>query len=110
MKLSKCEFVCPFCRKTRITFADANKLELRKSGAHIQEIFPPEYFDATYREILISNICSNCQLSVFRDPEDEEEPELVLFDAEDGTKEVNEVENRIREMYENAEADDNISY
>ena len=103
MTLNKYYFNCCFCGKTRITFADPERLDKYANGALTQEAFPPRYFDAIYREVLKTNICSNCQLNVFRDPEDEEEPKLVLFDAEDGTKEVDEVENRIREMYENAE-------
>ena len=103
MTLKKYQFFCYFCGKYKITFADPERLAKIENGALPQEAFPFRYFKLTYREILISNMCSKCQLEVFRDPEDEEEPELVLFDAEEGTKEVDEVENRIREMYENAE-------
>lgn len=103
MTLKKYLIHCYFCGEYRITFADPERVAKIENGALIQEAFPPRYFDATYREILISSICSKCQLKVFKDPEDEEEPELVLFDAEEDTKEVDEVEDRIREMYEDAE-------
>src|SRR5574344_1948404 len=95
--LKRHEFTCPFCGGHRVTFITEEKQEeLRNREKLIQEIFSPSIFDATYREIFVSKICSKCQISTFGgDPKDKP------FDVEENDK-TDELEARISTMYENA--------
>ena len=66
INLRRHEFKCPFCGEERVTFIAEDKLnEIKSREKLMQEIFNPEYFDATYREIFISGICSECQSFTF---------------------------------------------
>ena len=97
MNLVEYEFTCPFCNKNKITFISDEKLEdIKRREKLIQEIFNPQFFPATYREIFVSKICSSCQVDVF-DSDKNEKP----FDVNIGEN-TTELESRISEMYENA--------
>lgn len=96
-RLKTHEFTCPFCNDARITFVSEEKEnEIRAREKRMQEIFSPQFFDATYREIFISHICSNCQRGVFGGNEKD-----LTFDVNENEK-TDELEARIMDMYENA--------
>ena len=103
--LVRTEFTCPFCGKDKVTFIDPDRYELWKNGAYIQEAFDQRYFDATYREIIKTNLCSECQAAVFRDPDApmDEQEEIVYWDAEPNTKAEEELERKLTEIYDNAD-------
>lgn len=99
VKLKPLEFRCPFCGHDRVTFITEEKFnELVAREKNMQDIFNPEYFASTYREILISKLCSECQAETFMSPESKKNP----FDA-DIDADTTALEARISEMYENAE-------
>lgn len=60
-----------------------------------QNIFNPAYYDAAYREIFVSNMCTKCQNeSDIFDPSDK------IFDV--GINEsISSIEHNIEKMYEN---------
>ena len=98
MNLKRIEFTCPFCSRDRVTFVTMDKLhEVQTRDKLMQEIFPPQFFDATYREIFISQICSECQGKTFGSPKSKD----GYFDV-DVDENTSELEGRISEMYENA--------
>jgi hypothetical protein len=97
MDLERFEFSCPFCGKEKVTFITSEKLdEIRRREKLIQEIFPPQFFDATYREIFVSKICSKCQIDIFGGNENDKP-----FDASANEK-TNDLESRISTMYDDA--------
>ena len=66
------KFTCPFCKKPKVTFVDANKLDdIENRTMPIQKILPERYFSSSYREIFVSNICSDCMEKTFGDPVEE---------------------------------------
>lgn len=96
IQLKRHEFTCPFCNNPKVTFVTENKLrEIRAREKTIQEILNPSIFDASYREIFVSKICSACQIGVFGG-----NPEDKPFDVDEDAK-TDELEARISEMYEN---------
>lgn len=97
VQLKRHEFTCPFCNGNQVTFITDEKLEeVRKREKLIQEIFSPASFDATYREIFVSKICSACQLDTFGG-----NPNDKPFDVAENEN-TTELEARISDMYENA--------
>ena len=106
MTLQRYEFICPSCGQEKVTFVDPARLEARKAGLLIQQAFPPQYFDATYREIFITGFCSKCQAMIFADP-DEEEEQTEAFDVDAGKNEIkadtDNLEAKMKEIYEAAE-------
>ena len=98
MEFKRFEFTCPFCGKERVTFISPEKLrEVQHRDKLMQEIFSPQFFDATYREIFISQICSDCQSTTFGSPKSKD----GYFDADIDENTVD-LESRIAEMYDNA--------
>lgn len=96
MNLERFEFSCPFCGEEKVTFITRKKLEeIRLREKLIQEIFPPQFFDAAYREIFVSKICSKCQINIFNGSEND-----TLFDVGVNEK-TYDLESRISTMYEN---------
>lgn len=94
-QLIRYEFTCPFCGKEKVTFVTDNKLkEVKSRKKLIQEIFSPHAFKPTYREIFVSNICSECQSDVFDNNED------GSFDI-DINNNTAELESAISDMYDN---------
>ena len=97
IQLKRYEFTCPFCNRNQVTFITDEKLqEVRKREKLIQEIFSPHVFDAVYREIFVSRICSACQIDTFGG-----NPKDKPFDVSENEN-TTELESRISEMYENA--------
>lgn len=96
VKLIKYEFTCPFCGKDKFTFVTQKVLDERPYKK-IQESLPPAIFDKDYKELLVANICSACQLDMW--------PDTKPYDADKSMSagQINILENKIREMYENAE-------
>lgn len=101
----KKEFTCKFCGKDRVTFVDPNRYELWKNGALIQDAFPLPYFTTEYRDIVKLNLCTECYTAVCRDPDApiDEQEEIVYWDAEPDTKEAEELERKLTEIYDNAD-------
>ncbi len=99
VKLKPFEFRCPFCGRSRVTFITNEKLdEVTAREKNMQDIFNPEYFASTYREIFISKLCSECQAETFMSPESKKNPFDVDIDDDTAALEAH-----ISEMYENAE-------
>lgn len=97
MDLERFEFSCPFCGEEKVTFITREKLdEIRRREKLIQEIFPPQFFDATYREIFVSKICSKCQIDTFGGNENDKPFDVGVNEKTD------DLESRISIMYENA--------
>jgi len=97
IRLKRYEFTCPFCNEPRVTFITEQKEnEIRAREKLIQEIFPSQFFDDSYRQIFISKICSGCQKDKFGS--DSNEKPFDVFEDEP----TDELESRISEMYENA--------
>lgn len=62
--LERFEFNCPFCQNEFYTYVEKDKLiEFYAREKLIQHIFPG--YDPSYREILISKLCNNCQDNIF---------------------------------------------
>lgn len=92
---------CPFYKKVKTTFITPEKYgELIERTKLIQEVFPPEYFDSSYREFCKSGICSECWNTTFGGEEDFEPSES--YEVLDGEN-TDELETKIRKMYEAAE-------
>lgn len=97
MDLERFEFSCPFCGEEKVTFITREKLdEIRRREKLIQEIFPPQFFDATYREIFVSKICSKCQIDTFGGNKNDKPFDVGVNEKTD------DLESRISTMYENA--------
>lgn len=69
-------YVCPFCGKeTVIELTQDECLDLFSGLAarsYVQDIFPNK--DATFRELMVSGMCYECQAEFFKeDPEEDEE-------------------------------------
>ena len=96
-RLERHEFTCAFCYKERVTFVTRSKLEesMRRSRP-IQEIFNPQFFPSTYREIFVSKMCGECNKQKFGD-----NPRDVILDV-DINENDSELEARITTMYEDA--------
>lgn len=90
-------FICPFCEKERVTYADIDRVKLVKAGMDISTVFPPHLFTDNYREIFQTSICSECF------PKQLDGEPVIPYDAEVGSRFVHDVEMRVKQMYENAE-------
>lgn len=100
MKLERFEYVCPFCGKEKVTFVDMGILT---KDCLMQEKFPEAYFPAGYREIFISQICINCQNVTFGEPSDIREKKPLDADINAPKSELEALEARISEFYDNLE-------
>lgn len=97
VQLERFEFTCPFCGEEKVTFITREKLEdIRRREKLIQEIFNPQFFPATYREIFVSKICSACQVDTFGSDKNEKPFDVSIDERTD------ELEARISTMYEDA--------
>ena len=92
---SEIEFECPCCGARRKTLITKEKYMKLRGNDLIQNIFNPVYYDAAYREIFVSNMCTKCQNeSDIFDPSDK------IFDV--GINEsISSIEHNIEKMYEN---------
>lgn len=90
-------FICPFCEKERITYADTARVKLLNDGLSVNTVFPPHLFTDNYREIFQTHICSECF------PKQLDGEPVIPYDAEVGSRFVHDVEMRVKQMYENAE-------
>ena len=63
--------VCPFCGCLTVLNVSKIGFDKWKNGELVQKAFPT--MSATDREILISGICSECQIGVFGLDDEEEE-------------------------------------
>lgn len=95
------KFTCPFCKKPKITFVDADKLDdIENRTMPIQKILPERYFSSSYREIFVSNICSSCMELTFGDPVED------CIDADvDNHEEMSNAKSDIFKMWNNYYAD-----
>ena len=94
MDLLEIEFDCPMCNKQRKTLISRDKAkELTNRTKKIQEIFDPSIYNPTYREIFISNYCSDCQQAIFGSNDG-----IFDVDVKDNT---NSIESAIQKMYSN---------
>lgn len=97
VQLERFEFTCPFCGEEKVTFITREKLEdIRRREKLIQEIFNPQFFPVTYREIFVSKICSSCQVDTFGSDENEKSFDVNINERTD------ELEAHISTMYEDA--------
>lgn len=64
---------CPCCSETAQVYVDLEGYKKWKSGELVQNAFPEA--SPTFREFLITGMCSACQVQIFGDPaEDREDP------------------------------------
>jgi hypothetical protein len=66
----KLEITCPFCGNTSVFTLPKSKVEAWKNGELIQNVFPE--WSPSYREVLISGVCVECQADIFSEEEDDE--------------------------------------
>ena len=100
MKLERFEYVCPFCGKEKVTFVNMGILNRNHL---IQKNFPEEYFPATYREILKTQICTKCQQETFVKSDDIREKQPLDADINAPKSELEALEARISEFYDSFE-------
>lgn len=95
IRLERFEFNCPFCGEEKVTFITKEKLnDIMQREKRIEEIFDPQFFPATYREIFVSKICSTCQVDTFNGNANEKP-----FDVDINTN-TDELESYISNIYE----------
>ncbi len=74
---------CPFCGKVfHVTVPTDGYIKWRYEGHLIQDALPN--VDAATRELLISNICLDCQKGLFREEEEEDWDDEPAFDLDMG--------------------------